>query len=145
MSQLNSLSLKDKPKARRKAKPTGAKPICLSRRWAIWLGALYGASASALSFYAAHWAIPTASNRWILAADIAALLGGLLLSAPTCYRFFLTLKGNDMVGKVTAAGLVILLEISMSAFSFKVALVAVILVAAVNAISGAQQALKLVK
>jgi len=116
-----------------------AKPVKLTRRTALAVGGTYGGAASALSFYAAHYALPAATGaRWW--AVLAAVVAGLLLSAPTCYRTIVRIKGEDTLGRVTAAGMVVLFETLMCVLGGPAAYVAGALVLGINAWSGAQQA-----
>jgi hypothetical protein len=122
-----------------KRNPAAAKPVRLTRRTALIVGSTYGGAASALSFYAAHYALPLAIGwRWY--AVLAAVIGGLLLSAPTCYRTIVRIKGEDRLGQVTAAGMVVLFETLMCVLTGPAAYVAGALVLGINAWSGAQQA-----
>lgn len=134
-----------KKPTKRMSKAKAAKPIMLTRGTAIFVGALYGGSASAVSFYTAHYALPLAKSwsAWLLACTI--VLAGLVLSAPTCYKTIVKIKGEDMLGKITSVGMVILFEASMTflhggAANTVAAYCVGALVLILNAWSGAQQA-----
>lgn len=126
-------------KAIKTKRSAAAKPVRLTRRTALVVGSTYGGAASALSFYAAHYALPAANGaRWY--AVLLGVLLGLLLSVPTCYRTIVQIKGMDTLGKATAVGMVGMFELFMCVLTGPAAYVAGALVLGINAWSGAQQA-----
>lgn len=120
-------------------KTRAPKPVKLTRKAALAVGGTYGGAASAFAFSVAHYSLPAATG-WRWWAMLAAVFAGLAMSAPTCYRTIVRIKGEDTLGKITSCGMVALFELVMCVCTGPLAYAAGLLVLGINAWSGAQQA-----